>query len=341
MHLSLSQEDEILGESLRKFALENLTLPLDACADPVSTLGALRRELADFGLWSLHVPEEHGGAGLTLVTAIIAIEEIARRDPGLASLLAIHLGLFCPAALHLGLTDSDDFTGFLDGSLHLGILSADGCIEADQALSLSAGAQGLAPLDGMDRFFLLSSGPTPRIGYYRADALRLSATPLLGLTGLSRIALSEDTALASGTDHCLQDPHLHRRLLDSLSLTLAAVALGIGTRALQEARSYAAERQQFGQTLDRFQAIQFKLADIATSLETSRWLLLRAAAEPCPDLSSAALTASLEASFLAADEALQIHGGYGYTREYPVEFLYRHAVELRQVATSLCPKTRR
>lgn len=335
MHLSLSQEEEILGESLRKFALDHLDASLDASADPAQSLQSTRQALQDFGLWGLTAPDGVGGAGMGLVTAAIAIDELARRAPGVAALLAIQTGFFSSAALHLGLQETEHFSSILDGSLRLGLAIVDESAQDSEDPILAKGSPILAPADGLDAIFLISGGAAPLLQFIPTDGLSFSQDLSLGLNALSRVSLQKDLRLSNLPSHLLRDREVLGELFASLSLAIAAVALGIGSRALQEGRSYASEREQFGKSLDRFQAIQFKLADMATALETSRWLIFRAAADPTTELSTAALTASMEAAFLCADEALQIHGGYGYTREYPVEFLYRDAVELQRLAASL------
>ena len=119
-------------------------------------------------------------------------------------------------------------------------------------------------------------------------------------------------------------------ILDGGRLSIAAMALGIGRGALEEALQYAQQREQFGQAIANFQAIQWKLADMATELDAARLLILRAAWLKDQGLgvtkeSAMAKLYASEAATRACNEALQIHGGYGYMKDYPVERYLRDA----------------
>ncbi|MBD3289054.1 acyl-CoA dehydrogenase, partial [candidate division KSB1 bacterium] len=116
--------------------------------------------------------------------------------------------------------------------------------------------------------------------------------------------------------------------LDKSRIAIGAQALGISEGALQQATEYAKVRHQFGQPLSNFQAIQFMLADVATEIEAARLLVYKAAAEADTGakISKSAAMAKLfasEAAFRCVHKALQIHGGYGYIKEYPIERMYR------------------
>ena len=120
-----------------------------------------------------------------------------------------------------------------------------------------------------------------------------------------------------------------------IQLGLAAIAVGIGHEAMEVGRRYAAERKQFGKPIATFQAIQFKLADMLTEVEAGRLLLWRAADEPkTPGAAAMARLYAGEAALRAANECLQIHGGYGFTEEYSPERLYRDAQLVKILAGS-------
>jgi alkylation response protein AidB-like acyl-CoA dehydrogenase len=120
------------------------------------------------------------------------------------------------------------------------------------------------------------------------------------------------------------------QVLDRGRITIAALSVGLARGALEQARAYALDRKQFGKPIAEFQAIQWKLADMATELDAARLLTMRAAwlcdsGQPFGREASMAKLFASEAAMRATDEAIQIHGGYGYTSEFPVERYYRDA----------------
>jgi len=165
-----------------------------------------------------------------------------------------------------------------------------------------------------------------------ADGVSVESSPQgLGLTTAAMSTLSfKDVALdASALLGTLGDGWLCvEELVAGGRILAAAVAVGIATRALDEASRYSLERQQFGQPIARFQAIQNKLADMATDVDAARLLMLRAShSEGRRQRVHASMASAFaaEAVRVACDEAVQVHGGYGYTREFPVERLWRES----------------
>ncbi len=124
--------------------------------------------------------------------------------------------------------------------------------------------------------------------------------------------------------------HGFLKVLDGGRISIAALAVGVAQAALDASLRYAQERKQFGRAIASFQAIQFKLADLATEIELARTLVQKAAwlkdlGEPYGQVAGMAKLFASEAAVRGADQAIQIHGGYGYIREYPVERFYRDA----------------
>lgn len=306
MKLTLSEDQIILRDSVRRFA-ERQCQSFSPEHEVAYRFDALKPKLNELGLWSLTAPVDAGGFGQDTLTAALAIEELAKSEPSTAFVAALHLGLFAPTmAKAIGAAD---------------------ILEAKAAIGVSLDGFVIAPGKAPD--LLLSLRREPAASALIIKNFDVALNPGLGLNAISTGTLVADDI--DGQTLELTPAQLEERL-GATSTLLGAVAVGLGRAALNEALNYAAERQQFGRPLNRFQAIQFKLADMGTALDTSGWLLWRAAATDNSTLAGFALDQAVEAAFFAADEALQIHGGYGYTREYAVEALFRDAQELRRLA---------
>ncbi|MCB9615432.1 MAG: acyl-CoA dehydrogenase family protein [Sandaracinus sp.] len=230
-------------------------------------------------LWGLTLPEERGGAGLDALAYALVVEALAGGSPSLAWRFAVHAG---PASAALS-SSSLDLTAACNGKL----------------ASFVAADSRLAPR--AQSHWVLESGEI-----LAADALAAEAITPLGLRGADLVRVeARDTVGA--------DPSLRHWY----ELGAAALMVGAAAAAVETARVYALDRRQFGAPIASLQAIQFKLADGLTELDAARLLVRRAATEGRG--AGAARMLAGRAATRAASEALQIHGGYGYTREYPVE----------------------
>jgi len=313
-------------------------------------------ELAEMGLMGVMVAEEHGGAGLGPAEMAIVIEELGKGDGSLALTVASHNGL-CSSHIRMFGTEEQK-QAFLPslasgeklgawaltepnsgsdagGMLTTAVREGDDWVLNGSKIFITQGTVGgtyvvLASTDkskgnhGITAFIL--DGDTP--GF--------SKEPLKEKLGMR----SSDTAVLTFEDVRVSDS---RRLgevgkgfvntcqiLDRGRITIGALALGLGVGAMEAARDYALEREQFGRPIAKFQAIQWKLADMATELDAARLLVHRAAylcqqGRPFTKEASMCKLFASEAAMRATDEAIQIHGGYGYTAEFPVERLYRDA----------------
>lgn len=317
MNFELTDEQKMMRDSVARFGDKRL-------ADLGESLereqwSSIRRELGGLGLWSLTASVDAGGAGFSLPAACLAIAELAHRHRHTAQAVALHLGLVIPALAGVDDVNSD----WLDGSTALGLIF--------QAPSSPQSWLALCPGQIPEKFLVVTDGEPRKLSV--ADASNLALRPLPGLAAppatLQTLApdaldISSLTVISDNIPPSWPGP--------DGPLALASVALGIATAALDEARAYAAERTQFGRPINKFQAIRFKLADMATAQETSRWTILRAAADDSQNLAQLALRHATESAQFIADESLQIHGGYGYTEEYPVESLYRASRQLLMLA---------
>jgi butyryl-CoA dehydrogenase len=355
--------DEI-RELARQFAQGELRPHVEAwdrngAMDP----GALD-QLAELGFFGMLAPEEHGGMGFDVGTYLAALEELAWGEPAVALTLSIHSAFAITLLLRHGTEEQKSrWLPELASGARVGCfaLSEEGAGSDAAAVAATAkrdgdgwvlggekkwvtngrlpgGRQGLAVViartggsvsgrDGPDRqgagglsAFLV---PTDSEGWdvvarertmgmrsvevvtVRLDGLRLPADALLGGEGDGfRLAMEG---------------------LDLGRLGIAAQAVGIARSALDHALSYGAEREQFGQPIREFEAIQFMLADMATRVAAARALLERAAEERTSAWSAMAKLFSSETAMAATTDAVQIFGGYGYMRDYPVEKLMRDA----------------
>lgn len=356
MNFELSEEQLLLQDSVRRFVNERVKPNARVWDREESFPMDVVSELAEMGLMGVMVAEEHGGAGLGASEMAIVVEEIGKGDGSLALTVASHNGL-CSSHIRMFGSDEQKRT-FLPalasgeklgawaltepnsgsdagGMLTTAVQEGDDWVLNGSKIFITQGTVGgtyvvLASTDkskgnhGITAFIL--DGDTP--GF--------SKQPLKEKLGMR----SSDTAVLTFEDVRVSDS---RRLgevgkgfvntcqiLDRGRITIGALALGLGVGAMEAARDYALEREQFGRPIAKFQAIQWKLADMATELDAARLLIHRAAylceqGRPFTKEASMCKLFASEAAMRATDEAIQIHGGYGYTAEFPVERLYRDA----------------
>ncbi|WP_164855976.1 acyl-CoA dehydrogenase family protein [Lujinxingia sediminis] len=311
MNFEITEDQQILRQTVRRFAEESLAT--DAALRDHAPKSAWPTSLADLGLWSLAVPEAQGGAGFDLLTGALAIEELAARDAAVACAVALTNAVVVPA-LAAGQHPLRDAVAA--GTSLVGLSwqaeSAGGVSGTIQTAAAGATHRVSRELDGGSARWVLS------------ELGGEACSETIGLRALSNAPEST----ISKTDLLLDDVALDREAYIRTGALLAAVGVGIAAGALRLALTYADERHQFKRPLHGFQAIQFKLATMATEVEAARQLTHRACLTASPRDSRLALCLARECAFNVADEALQIHGGYGYTREYPVERHFRDAVQL-------------
>ena len=312
-------------------------------------------KLAELGLMGVCVPEEYGGAGADFLSYILVLEELSRGDAGVGVTVAVHTSATTLPLLTFG-TDGqrERFVPPLARGEQLGAfaLTEPGSGSDAGSLRTSAVPNGDGwVLNGSKQWITNGSRAGTFVLFARTDPTTS------GARGVSCFVLDaehvritreeEKLGLHSSTtsDLVLEDARVDRdRLLheagrgfrvamatlDGGRIGIAAQAIGIAQAAYDVARAYALEREQFGRRIGDFQAIQWKLADMATEIDAARLLTYRAAwlkQEGRPHAADGA-KAKLFASEMArrqTAEAIQILGGYGYTREFPVERYYRDA----------------
>jgi alkylation response protein AidB-like acyl-CoA dehydrogenase len=314
------------------------------------------RKLGELGLMGLTIPEELGGSGLDALSVATVVEGVARYDGSLALTVASHNGL---CANHLKSFGSPEqrkrYLPSLASGEKLGAWALTEPGSGSDAASLhSVAVRGNAGwvLNGSKTFitqgsvgdvFVVLAATAPDKGAKGITAFVLEK----GVRGFSQRAMhgklgmrSSDTAELTFEDVRIPDDaqvgRLDHGFLDTLSIldrgriSIAALALGLGTGALREAARYAKDRHAFGRPIAEFQAIQWMLADSATELEAARLLIWRAARRcdaglPFGKEASMAKLLAAQAAMRTCERAVQVHGGYGYTDEFPVERYLRDA----------------
>lgn len=317
---------------------------------------AVVRRLGELGLMGIAVPEAYGGAGLGALATAVVVEEVARHDGALALTVASHNGLGQGHLLRFGSEAQRQrwLPALARGErLAAWALTEPGSGSDAAALSTTAVRRGGGwVLEGTKTFitqgsvgdtFVVLALTSPGKKQHGITAFVLekgmpgfTQRPIKGKLGM-RASDTAELHLAG-----VEVPDDHRlgavdegfldtlRILDRGRVTIGALAVGLHRGALEAARAYALERRAFGKAIAEHQAIQFMLADMATELSAA-WLLVQRAAALCdagrpfgPEAAQAKLFAS-EAAMRATGKAIQIHGGYGYTRDFPVERAFRDA----------------
>ena len=356
MQIELSEEQELLRETVRRFAREVVApraKEIDASGEfPLATF----RQAAELGLAGVCVPEELGGAGMEMIAYCVAIEEISKVCASTGVILSVNNSLVCDPLLRFANDEQKrEFLAPLAVGAKLGCFA----LTEPEAGSDAAALRSRARRDG-DHYVLDGDKVFITNGTHADVALVFASTdPEKKHRGISCFVVPCDTpgfrrgeheyklgVQASGTTQLFFDAmsvpaawrlgeegagfKIAMSTLDGGRIGISAQAVGIARGAFEEALAYAQERQQFGQPIAKFQAIQFYLADMAMELDAARLLVYKAAwaKETQKRYSLEAAQAKLFASEMAqrvTNKALQIHGGYGYTREYDVERFFRDA----------------
>lgn len=318
------------------------------------------RQLGELGFLGMLIPEEYDGLGLDMLTYLYVLEEIAWGDAAVAVSMSVHNSLPTQTLLRHGSGEQKE--RWLRPMARGEVLGAFSLTEADAGSDAAAiTAQATRDGDGwrlsgskmwvtngasadIVLMMVRTDDPADRKGSRGIGAFLVPTEAdgyipgkkerKMGLRGSETVSVTlQDLYL--GPEYLIGEPELgFRYALEALEggrLGIAAQAIGIAEAALDYARDYAEERVQFGRPISEFQGIQFKLADMATRVEAARGLLYRAALAYDADeprkrkLSSMAKLNASEAATWVTRQAVQVFGGYGYSREYPVERLFRDA----------------
>ena len=356
MDLSLTEAEHDLADLCRDFAQKEIALRAPAAWEEARCPTDLLREMGELGLLGMLVPEEWGGIGMSTVGFVAAMEQLGLADQSVTAAFQAHVTI---GSLPLFLFGSDEQRERWLRPLAEGrALGAFGLTEPDagsdaRSIATKAERQDGGWLINGRKAFISNAGTDMSFGVtllarttgaddsstryatlvVEKDTEGFTMGPKLkgiGWKGLDTRELFFDDVWVPD-DHLVGDPEMglgqFLKTLEVGRISIAALSLSLTQAVLDLALEYAKERQQFGQPISKFQAVQFKLADIATELEAARWLTYRAAwlrDTGQPFMKEAAM-AKLKASRLAASaasEAVQIHGGIGYMLESPVARFY-------------------
>jgi alkylation response protein AidB-like acyl-CoA dehydrogenase len=349
-----NDEQQQLRRSVHEFA-EREILPHvmewdEVSHFPVETV----KELGRLGLMGVLFPPEYGGAGLGYVEYVLALEELARVDGSIGLIVAAHNSL-CTNHIFLA-GNEEQRRKYVPKLATAEFIGAWGLTEP--GAGSDAGSARMTAVRKKDCWVLNGTKTFCTNGHYADVVVVIAVTDRAAHThGLSAFVVDKATAgfklgkkenklgmRASDTaelifeDCVIPNGNLlgkegsgfidAMRILDGGRISIAALALGIAQGAFEAALKYSKQRQQFGKPIGEFQAIQWKLADMATEIDAARLLTLRAASmkdQGCKttlESSMAKLYAS-EVAVKAANESVQIHGGYGFIKDYPAEKFYR------------------
>jgi alkylation response protein AidB-like acyl-CoA dehydrogenase len=355
MRLELTEEQQLVQDSAREFA-KRIVAPGAAERDETGRFPSdLMEPLAEMGFMGMLVSENFGGSGMGYVNYSLALAEIARGCASTAVTMGVN-NLTASAIDHWG---SDALKSEVlprmcaaaGGKPAAFALSEAHCGSDAAALTTSARRDGdYYVLDGSKQwitsgayasYVLVMARTGEGSGGISAfvvdgDAPGMSAGPAeqkMGLKGSNTVPLMLEDVRVPASRLLGQEGDGFRiamHALDGGRIGISAQSLGIGLAAVGEATRYMSERKAFGKTIDRLQALQFMIADAATELEASRLLMLQAAdlrdrKQPMSKQAAMAKVFASEACGRAVDSCLQIHGGYGYVKEFAIERLYRDA----------------
>ena len=356
MDLDLREEQQLLQKSVRDFAeaeVKPQAKEIDETGHfPLDTF----KKAAELGLTGVAVPENYGGAGMDHVSYAIVIEEISRVCASTGVILSVQNSLYCDPVLRFGTEEQKEkfLVPFARGEkIGCYALTEPQAGSNAAALTTKAVRKGDAYVINGTKAWITNGGAAD------AAIVYVNTQPEKGEKGITALVVEkgtrgfavgkEEKKLGINATACTElsftdcEVPVGNRIgnegegykvalstLDGGRIGIASQATGIAQGALEAALSYAQQRQAFGHPISDFQAIQFMLADMATEIDAARLLTRRAAwkqdsgARFTMEASIAKLFAS-EMSTRVAHKAIQIHGGYGYSREYPVERAYRDA----------------
>jgi len=362
MNLTLSDEHEMIRQAARKFAQERIA-PIAAEFDesgefPMETV----REMGQMGFMGIEVPEEYGGAGMDTIAYVLAVEEISKADASHGVIMSVNNSLFCNAILMFGTEEQKQkymapvargekigaysLTEPMSGS-DAGTMRSRAVLSEDGTHYVINGLKSWVTSGPVADYIVLFTMTEPEKKHRGITAFLIDTSkpgfergkkePKLGIRASATSEIRFDGYKASVED-VLGEPgqgfKIAMAVLDAGRIGIAAQALGIAEAAYEASVQYAREREAFGAPIGSFQMIQQKIADMKTRIEASRLLIYNAALAKMRakdtggrytvEAAMAKLFAS-ETAMWVTTQAVQIHGGMGYSKELPIERYFRDA----------------
>ena len=356
MDFELNEEQRMIQEMARNFA-EKEVAPLAAQLDDTHEFPVeLAKKVGELGLMGVAVPEEYGGAGMDYICYVVALEEICAACANTGVIMSANNSLACgPILAHGTEEQKKKFLAPIASGEKIGCFGL-----TEPAAGSDAGAQKTtAVLDG-DEWILNGNKIFITNGTHADIAVVFAMTDKEKKSrGISTFIVEKGTVgfsvgpaekklgiNASGTAELVfEDCRIPKenllgeegkgfkialQTLDGGRIGIAAQAVGIARGAMEQSIKYSLEREQFGQPIAKFQAIQWMLADMATEIDAARLLAYRAAflqsnKQPYSKEAAMAKLFASEMAMKTTNKAIQVHGGYGYSKEYPVERNFRDA----------------
>lgn len=356
MDLRFTEEQEMMRKMVRDFANEQIAPFVEIMEETDQFPRPIVDKMAELGLMGIPIPEEYGGSDMDFISYILAINEISKVSATVGVILSVHTSVGTNPILYFGTEEQKQkYVPKLASGQYLGAFGLTEPSAGSDAASLRTTAvkKGDHYVLNGSKIFITNAG--------EADTYIVFAVsnPELGVKGISAFIVEKDTLgfsvgkkekkmglHGSNTNELILDNALvpvenllgkegegfkiAMSNLDVGRIGIAAQALGIAEAALEAATNYAKERKQFGRPIGTQQGLAFKLADMATKVEAAKLLVYRAAhlrqeGLPCGGEASMAKLFASRTAVEVAIEAVQVFGGYGYTKDYPVERYFRDA----------------
>jgi alkylation response protein AidB-like acyl-CoA dehydrogenase len=350
---SYSEDEQMFRASVREFAEGEIRPRVEEMDEHAKMSPEIIKQLFDLGLMGVETPEEYGGAGASFFTAIIGVEELSRVDPSVGVLMDVQNTLVNNALIRWGTPEQK--------KKYLARLASDtvGAYALSEAGSGSdAFAMATRAVDRGDHYeltgqklwitngneaglFIVFANANPEAGYRGITAFVVEKEfegfsvgkkeNKLGIRASSTTEIILDGCKVPKENVLGEAGKGYKVSIETLNegrIGIGAQMIGLARGALEHALSYTAEREQFGKTVNQFQAVQFQLAEMATELEAARLMVYNAARMKDAGLNfvKEAAMAKLYSSRVAervSSKAIELYGGYGFVKDYPVEKLWR------------------